>query len=147
MGERKGQNFDPTTTKLIKGGKNTSVCTIPASSTTRHTRHLKSSPEAALPVGGAGRHHEAAQQGLGYLHLELAPLERRPLLLVAAAAVAGVPVLHFYLLRFALDLCVSFSSLLKLPVACAAGGEGESWLASGYLALGGEWCARQRAFL
>ena len=55
-----------------------------------------SSPEAALPVGGAGasRHHEAAQQGLGYLHLELPPLERRPFVLVAAAAVVGVPVLH-----------------------------------------------------
>ena len=73
------------------------------SSTTHHTSKVFyqlaaacSSPEAALPVGGAGagRHHEVAQQGLGDLHLELPPLERRPLLLVAAAAVVGVPVLH-----------------------------------------------------
>ena len=52
------------------------------------------SPEVAIPVLGAGRRHEAAQQGPGDLQLELPPLERRPLLLVAAAAIAGVPVLH-----------------------------------------------------
>ena len=52
------------------------------------------SPEATIPVLGAGRRHEAAQQGPGDLQLELPPLERRPLLLVAAAAIAGVPVLH-----------------------------------------------------
>ena len=52
------------------------------------------SPEATIPVLGAGRRHEATQQGPGDLQLELPPLERRPLLLVAAAAIAGVPVLH-----------------------------------------------------
>ena len=106
-----------------------------------------SSPEAALPAGGAGRHHEAAHQGLGYLHLELTPLERRPLPLVAAAAVVGVLVLHCYLLGFAR----SVRELLVAPGGlrgCAADGEGESWLwLVPTLALGGEWCAGQRAFL
>ncbi|BAH91368.1 Os01g0834950 [Oryza sativa Japonica Group] len=51
----------------------------------------RSSPEAVIPV--LSGHHEAAQ-GLGDLQLELPPLQRRPLLLVAAAAVAGIAVLH-----------------------------------------------------
>jgi hypothetical protein len=99
--------LDPTTTKLNKG-EDTHQSAQYSLREAPHTRHLDvawsgsrsreacSSPEAALPVGcaGSGGHREAAQQSLDYLHLELPPLERRPLLLVAAAAVAGVPVLH-----------------------------------------------------
>ena len=57
----------------------------------RPVKPSSSEAEAALDA----RRHEAAESP-GDLQLELASLERRPLLLVAAAAiaVAGVPVLH-----------------------------------------------------
>jgi hypothetical protein len=67
----------------------------------------------------------------------LAPLERRPLLLVAAAAVAGVPALHCKASPLPFSLLACSCRLLLSPSGeiSVAGGEGESrmdgWFAEG----------------